>query len=72
LEVLLRGLLVLPFDAVAALAYGQIIAQGSCLHRCDYDRMIAAHAINRHSVLVTNNTGAFSDIPSLPMENWVV
>jgi len=45
LEVLLRGLPVLPFDAPAALAYGRIIAQRGWLRGRDYDRMIAAHAI---------------------------
>lgn len=72
LEVLLRGLPVLPFDAWAAIAYGRIIAQCGWARRRDYDRMIAAHAISSNSVLVTNNMTDFSDIPGLALENWVV
>jgi len=72
LEVLLRGLPVLPFDASAAVAYGRIIAQCGWARRRDYDRMIAAHAISSHSILVTNNLADFSDIPGLSLENWVV
>jgi len=72
LEALLRGLPVLPFDASAAVAYGRIIAQCGWARRRDYDRMIAAHAISSHSVLVTNNLADFSDIPGLSVENWVV
>ena len=71
LEVLLRGLPVLPFDAPAALAYGRIIAQCGWVRGRDFDRMIAAHAISSNSVLVTDNTADFSDIPGLSMENWV-
>jgi len=72
LEVLLRGLPVLPFDASAAVAYGRIIAQCGWARRRDYDRMIAAHAISSHSILVTNNLADFSDIPGLSVENWVI
>ena len=72
LEVLLRGLPVLPFDASAAVDYGRIIAQCGWARRRDYDRMIAAHAISSHSIFVTNNLADFSDIPGLSMENWVV
>jgi tRNA(fMet)-specific endonuclease VapC len=43
LEVLLRGIPVLPFDASAARAYGQIIAQCGWAKGRDYNRMIAAH-----------------------------
>jgi tRNA(fMet)-specific endonuclease VapC len=71
LEILLRGMPVLPFDPAAALAYGQIIAQCGWARGRDYDRMIAAHAISSNSVLVTNNTADFSDIPGLSIENWV-
>ena len=72
LEVLLRGLPVLPFDASAAVAYRRIIAQCGWARRRDYDRMIAAHAISSHSILVTSNAADFSGIPGLSMENWMV
>ena len=72
LEVLLRGLPVLPFDASAAVAYRRIIAQCGWARRRDYDRITAAHAISSHSIFVTNNLADFSVIPGLSMENWVV
>ena len=72
LEVLLRGLPVLPFDAAAAVVYGRIIAQCGWARGRDYDRMIAAHAISSGCVLVTNNEADFRDIPGLTMANWVV
>jgi len=71
LDVLLRGIPVLPFDASAALAYGRIIAQCGWAKGKDYDRMIAAHAISSSCILVTNNEADFRDIPDLTMENWV-
>jgi tRNA(fMet)-specific endonuclease VapC len=71
LDVLLRGLPVLPFDASAARAYGRIIAQCGWARGRDYDRMIAAHAISSGSVLVTNNESDFHDIPGLSMEIWM-
>jgi tRNA(fMet)-specific endonuclease VapC len=70
LEVLLRNIPVLPFDAAAARAYGDIIAQCGWAKGRDYDRMIAAHAIVTNSILVTNNTSDFADIPALMLENW--
>ena len=72
MAVLLRGLPVLPFNAAAAIAYSRIIAQCGWARRRDYDRMIAVHAISTNSVLVTNNTADFSDIPGLSVANWVV
>lgn len=71
LEVLLRGLPVLPFDAAAARAYGRIIAQCGWARGRDYDRMIAAHAISSDLTLVTNNVADFHDIPGLSIENWM-
>jgi tRNA(fMet)-specific endonuclease VapC len=72
LEVLLRALPIVPFDALAALAYGRIIAQCGWARGRDYDRMIAAHAISTDCILVTNNETDFRDIPGLSMENWMV
>jgi tRNA(fMet)-specific endonuclease VapC len=70
LEVLLRYIPVLPFDAAAADVYGQIIAQCGWAKGRDYDRMIAAHALVTASILVTDNKSDFADIPGLQLENW--
>ena len=72
LKALLQYIPVLPFDAVAAQAYGQIIARIGWAKGRDFDRMIAAHAIATSSVLVTINLADFRDIPGLVMENWAV
>ena len=72
LEILLRHIPVLPFDAAAAQAYGQIIAQCGWVKGRDYDRMIAAHAISSASVLVTDNGADFRDIAGLSLENWTI
>ncbi len=72
LDVMLRYIPVLPFDAAAAEAYGQIIAQCGWVRGRNFDRMIAAHAISVRSVLVTDNEADFRDIPGLAVENWVV
>jgi len=70
LEVLVRHIPILPFDAAAAQVYGQIIAQCGWVKGRDYDRMIAAHAISSGSVLVTDNGADFQDIPGLSIANW--
>ena len=36
-----------------------------------YDMQIAAQAITRNLVLVTNNVAEFARIPNLKIENWV-
>lgn len=72
LDVLLRDIPVLPFDAAAAKAYGQIIAQCGWVKGRDFDRMIAGHAIATSSTLITTNAAGFRDIPALVLENWSV
>lgn len=71
LEVLVRHIPILPFDAAAAQTYGQIIARLGWIKGRDYDRMIGAHAITCGAVLVTNNRADFDDIPGLTIENWI-
>lgn len=72
LDVLLRDIPILPFDAAAAKAYGQIIAQCGWVKGRDFDRMIAGHAIATSSVLLTTNAADFRDIPALAMEDWAI
>jgi tRNA(fMet)-specific endonuclease VapC len=67
------GFDILPFTDTDAEVYGLIRAE---LERSGqviggYDMQIAAQALSRNLVLVTNNTGEFSRIPHLQLENWV-
>jgi tRNA(fMet)-specific endonuclease VapC len=72
LKTILRSIPILPFDEVAAEAYGQIIAQIGWAKGKDYDRMIGAHAVASGNILVTANVADFSDIPNLKLENWTI
>ena len=60
------------FDADAADAYGRLAAnlaeRGTPIG--SFDAMIAAHAIARKVVLVTNNEKHFRKVPGLKVENW--
>ena len=70
LTALLRDLVVLPFDAAAALAYGALRAVVPSRQVNAMDRLIAAHAISLQAVLVTNNEKDFTAYPGLVVENW--
>ena len=70
LTALLRDLVVLPFDAEAALAYGVLRAVAPSRQVNAMDRLIAAHAISLQAVLVTNNEKDFKGYPGLVVENW--
>ena len=63
---------IVPFDADAAGEYGRLRqllgSQGNMIG--DRDLMIAASAISRRAVLVTNNVKDFTHIPNLPLESW--
>lgn len=63
---------VLPFDDVAARAYGEIRTtletRGTPIG--PMDMLIAAHALSRHLILVTNNADEFRRVPRLSVENW--
>jgi tRNA(fMet)-specific endonuclease VapC len=72
LDVLIRHIPILPFDAAAAAQYRRIIAQCGWVKGRDYDRMIAAHAMTAGCVLATDNAADFSDIPGLLIENWTL
>jgi tRNA(fMet)-specific endonuclease VapC len=69
---ILESIPVLAFDAAAAEACGQIIAQVGWARRRDFDRLIAAHALATGCTLVTANSADFSDVPGLSLENWAI
>lgn len=68
----LLPLVIVPFDARAAEAYGMIRAgletQGKPIGALDM--LIAAQAVSQGTVLVTNNVREFSRVPRLQLENW--
>jgi tRNA(fMet)-specific endonuclease VapC len=64
---------VLPFDAAAALRFGELAADLARVGNPigDFDTLIAAHALACEIVLVTNNIKHFSMVPGLRIENWL-
>ena len=66
-------LTILPFDSKAALEYGNIRANlelnGTPVG--PYDTLIAAHAVSKNCILVTNNVKEFQRVAHLKVENWV-
>lgn len=64
---------VVPFNDMAALAYGRIRAQLERLGKLigPMDLLIAAHALALDSVLVTGNLREFRRIPELELESWL-
>ncbi len=72
LEALSEIIEVIPFDKDAAIAYGNIRSdlekRGMIIG--GNDLLIAAHAVSRDLVLVTNNTREFSRVSGLQLENW--
>jgi tRNA(fMet)-specific endonuclease VapC len=63
---------VMPYDDVAAVAYGRVRAelerQGTPIG--PLDTMIAAHALALGLALVTNNEREFCRVPRLKVQNW--
>ena len=68
--------LVLRLDVVpwaASSAYGDLRARldRSCTPIGSLDTLIAAHALQHKSVLVTNNVKHFKRVPELRIDNWM-
>lgn len=72
LEALSEIIEVVPFDKDAAIHYGNIRSdlekRGMIIG--GNDLLIAAHAVSRNLMLVTNNTREFSRVSGLQIENW--
>ena len=73
LEAVLGALDVLPFEAPADEAYGQIRTQLEQAGRPigGNDLLIAAQAIALGYTIVTDNEAEFARVDNLPMQNWV-
>jgi len=72
LEEFLTPFEILPYDETASKYYGEIRSklemQGQLIGPLDL--LIAAHALSKDLVLVTNNEKEFKRIKSLKVENW--
>ena len=73
IESMIARLEVKPFDAPAAIHFGQVRAALAKVGKSigPYDAMIAGHARALALVLVTNNENEFQRVPGLMRENWV-
>jgi tRNA(fMet)-specific endonuclease VapC len=64
---------ILPYDEIASICYGEIRAKleerGVVIGPLDL--LIAAQALSRELVLITNNEKEFKRIQSLKVEDWV-
>ena len=70
LNALLQDIPALAFDADAAQAFGVLASTGKLKRNQAIDNLIAAHAISRSAVLVTNNEKDFKSYLGLTVENW--
>ena len=64
---------ILPYDAEVAKAYGTTRSRLEKLGKLigPLDFLIAAHALSRDLILVTNNEKEFARIQNLRVENWL-
>lgn len=72
-EEFLTPLEIIPYDEIAANAYGDIRYQleksGETIG--PLDMLIAAHALSNNFVLITNNEKEFRRVNNLKIENWI-
>jgi tRNA(fMet)-specific endonuclease VapC len=72
LAALVEDIQVVPFDAPAGVAYGQIRLATRDIKKDALDKLIAAHALSLNVVVVTNNDKDFAKYPSVAIENWLL
>lgn len=54
-----------PFEERDADVYAELP-----FRRARFDRLLAAQAVSRDLILITNNEADFADVPGLRLENW--
>lgn len=62
---------VVPFDVRAAEVYGTARRGLARASGREMDRLIAAHALSRSAILVTNNEADFAEFGDLRLLNWI-
>lgn len=64
---------IIEFDSLAADICGEIrdYSESNGINVGNMDLLIAAHAISKNAILVTNNSKDFIKLPHLQLENWV-
>ncbi len=65
LEALAQQIPVVEFDEAAARSYAKIPFK-----RGSFDRLIAAQALSRDMIVISQNTKDFADVPGLKVEDW--
>ena len=65
---------ILPFDSADAICFGNLRAALALtgIPIGAYDIMIAAQGLTKGLTVVTHNTGEFSRVPKLGLEDWVI
>ncbi len=74
MNLFLSAYTILPFDRDDAMVFGRIRAElaKAGLLIGPYDIQIAAQGISRGLTVVTHNTGEFSRVPGIDLEDWAV
>ena len=73
IKLFLAPLAILPFDSEDAIAAGEIrrLLEKAGTPIGPYDLQIAAQGVARGYTVVTHNTGEFSRVPNLKIEDWI-
>lgn len=74
MNLFLSAYTILPFDRDDAMVFGRIRAEltKAGLLIGPYNIQIAAQGISRGLTVVTHNTGEFSRVPGIDLEDWAV
>lgn len=70
-EELLEQIIIVPFDAAAAMQFDQLLLARSLRKIGRADLLISAIALANRATLVTRNLRHFKQVPGLKLENWV-
>lgn len=74
LSLFLSSITILQFDGIAAEKYGLVRAKLETMGTPigPMDTLIAAHALSKDLILVTNNTREFCRVDGLRLEDWTI